>query len=196
MGENSLTNVVSAKLPTKYGNFALRLFSDQNGREIIKAIIKEPLNLNQPVLVRLHSECFTGDVLGSLRCDCGEQLANALEAINASTGVVLYLPQEGRGIGLVNKLKAYNLQDEGYDTVQANEQLGFAPDLRHYDSASVALALLGIKEVNLLTNNPDKIEQLIANGINVTARTPLIVGKNETNEKYFQAKKDKMGHLL
>ncbi|AGM25286.1 GTP cyclohydrolase II [Spiroplasma chrysopicola] len=196
MGENSLTNVVSTKLPTKYGTFTLKLFSDQNGREIIKAIIKEPLNVNQPVLVRLHSECFTGDVLGSLRCDCGEQLATALQAINANTGVVLYLPQEGRGIGLVNKLKAYNLQDEGYDTVQANEQLGFAPDLRHYDSASATLMLLGINEVNLLTNNPDKVQQLIANGINVTVRTPLVVGKNQTNEKYFQTKKDKMGHLL
>ncbi len=161
------------------------------------AIVIGTLDTTQPVLVRLHSECFTGDLLGSLRCDCGEQLRGAIAAINASgSGVLLYLAQEGRGIGLINKLRAYRLQDEGFDTLDANNQLGFEDDERLYDPAVRMLSLLGISRVRLLTNNPDKVEALTRHGIAVVERVPHIFPSNNHNEFYLKTKADRAGHMF
>lgn len=184
--------VAEVKLPSAYGNFRLRRFAGDN-----LALIKGDLAGEEPVLVRLHSECFTGDVLGSLRCDCGPQLHAAMERISAAgRGMVLYLRQEGRGIGLANKLRAYRLQEQGYDTVEANEQLGFRPDERQYDLAAKMLKQLGVRRVALLTNNPDKIGQLRLDGIEITRRVPLEIQPNRYDQRYLTTKKEKFHHLL
>lgn len=184
--------VAEVKLPSAYGNFRLRRFAGDN-----LALIKGDLAGEEPVLVRLHSECFTGDVLGSLRCDCGPQLHAAMERISAAgRGVVLYLRQEGRGIGLANKLRAYRLQEQGYDTVEANEQLGFQPDERQYDLAAKMLKQLGVRRVALLTNNPDKISQLRLDGIEIARRVPLEIQPNRYDQRYLTTKKEKFHHLL
>ena len=184
--------VGEVKLPSAYGDFRLRRFAGDN-----LALIKGDLTGDEPVMVRLHSECFTGDVLGSLRCDCGPQLHAAMERINvAGRGVVLYLRQEGRGIGLENKLRAYRLQEEGYDTVEANEQLGFRPDERQYDLAAKMLKQLGVRRVALLTNNPDKISQLRLDGIEIARRVPLEIQPNRYDRRYLATKKEKFHHLL
>jgi GTP cyclohydrolase II len=150
-----------------------------------------------PVLMRVHSECLTGDGFGSLRCDCGPQLEAAMQKVaEAGRGVILYLRQEGRGIGLCNKVRAYALQDQGADTVEANEQLGFAPDLREYSMCKEMLAHFGVKAVKLMTNNPLKVEAIQANGIDVVERIPLMTGRNPHNEHYLETKQDKMGHML
>jgi GTP cyclohydrolase II len=147
-------------------------------------------------LVRVHSECLTGDLLGSTRCDCGEQLHRALEMIHRQKGVLLYLRQEGRGIGLINKLKAYNLQDGGLNTVDANHQLGFEADARTYDKAALILQDLGLSKIRLLTNNPRKVASLRKDGIEICERLSLQIEPSEINEKYLQTKKDVLGHLL
>lgn len=166
------------------------------GTEHLAILIGEP-DPGQPVLARLHSECFTGDLLGSLRCDCGDQLRGAIEAIGkAGAGVLLYLAQEGRGIGLVNKLRAYTLQDEGYDTVDANRQLGFDDDERIYAPAAEMLRRLGFGSVRLMTNNPLKVEQLARHGITVTERVPHVFPSNPHNLRYLQAKATRSGHLF
>jgi GTP cyclohydrolase II len=166
------------------------------GIEHLGIVIGEP-SRREPVLARLHSECFTGDLLGSLRCDCGEQLRGAIRTIAAAGGgVLLYLAQEGRGIGLVNKLKAYRLQDQGFDTVEANERLGFDPDERVFRPAAEMLRLLGFDAVRLLTNNPEKVSGLVASGINVVERVPHAFPANNHNEFYLATKKAKSGHLL
>lgn len=184
--------VAEVKLPSAYGDFRLRRFAGDN-----LALIKGDLAGEEPVLVRLHSECFTGDVLGSLRCDCGPQLHAAMERISAAgRGVVLYLRQEGRGIGLANKLRAYRLQEQGYDTVEANEQLGFQPDERQYDLAAKILKQLGVRRVALLTNNPDKISQLGLDGIEIARRVPLEIQPNRYDRNYLTTKKEKFHHLL
>lgn len=184
--------VEEVKLPSAYGDFRLRRFTGDN-----LALIKGNLAGEEPVLVRLHSECFTGDVLGSLRCDCGPQLHAAMERISAAgRGVVLYLRQEGRGIGLANKLRAYRLQEQGYDTVEANEQLGFQPDERQYDLAAKMLKQLGVRRVALLTNNPDKISQLGLDGIEIARRVPLEIQPNRYDRNYLTTKKEKFHHLL
>ena len=184
--------VAEVKLPSAYGDFRLRRFTGDN-----LALIKGDLAGEEPVLVRLHSECFTGDVLGSLRCDCGPQLHAAMERISAAgRGVVLYLRQEGRGIGLANKLRAYRLQEQGYDTVEANEQLGFQPDERQYDLAAKMLKQLGVRRVALLTNNPDKISQLGLDGIEIARRVPLEIQPNRYDRNYLTTKKEKFHHLL
>lgn len=184
--------VAEVKLPSAYGDFRLRRFAGDN-----LALIKGDLAGEEPVLVRLHSECFTGDVLGSLRCDCGPQLHAAMERISAAgRGVVLYLRQEGRGIGLANKLRAYRLQEQGYDTVEANEQLGFQPDERQYDLAAKMLKQLGVRRVALLTNNPDKISQLRLDGIEIARRVPLEIQPNRYDQRYLTTKKEKFHHLL
>ncbi|MFC2684589.1 MAG: GTP cyclohydrolase II [Limosilactobacillus oris] len=184
--------VEEVKLPSAYGDFRLRRFAGDN-----LALIKGDLAGEEPVLVRLHSECFTGDVLGSLRCDCGPQLHAAMERISAAgRGVVLYLRQEGRGIGLANKLRAYRLQEQGYDTVEANEQLGFRPDERQYDLAAKMLKQLGVRRVALLTNNPDKISQLRLDGIEIARRVPLEIQPNRYDQRYLTTKKEKFHHLL
>ena len=179
-------------LPTKYGNFKIKAFANEN-----LAIIKGKIDPKKPVLVRLHSECLTGDTFGSMRCDCGDQLHTAMKQINKNgSGIILYLRQEGRGIGLINKLKAYGLQDQGYDTYEANEILGFKPDERNYIIAAKILKDLGISHINLLTNNPDKIDQLENNGITIEKRIPLEIPANEVNHDYLETKRDKFHHLL
>lgn len=189
-----------SKLPTKFGaEFQLRVFeSAPDGREHVAMVLGNPDNFgDHPVLVRVHSECLTGDVLGSLRCDCGSQLDAALRQISeAGEGVLLYLRQEGRGIGLRNKIRAYELQDGGLDTVEANLALGFPPDLRRYGIGAQILRQLGVRRMRLLSNNPKKIVGLEGFGLSVEDRVPLLTGHNPSNEAYLQTKREKMGHLL
>ncbi len=185
-------------LPTKYGDFRLLLYKNRvNPAEHHLALVKGDVSGDEPVLVRIHSECFTGDVLSSLRCDCGNQLHDALRRIEtAGKGVVLYLRQEGRGIGLENKLLAYALQDQGKDTVEANQALGFKPDLREYWFAAQMLRDLGIRRVQLITNNPHKIQELEQYGIKVEQRVPSVVPPNPINADYLKTKREKLGHLI
>ena len=187
-----------ARLPTAEGGpgelVAFR--SAGGGPEHLALVIGQPV-LAMPVLARLHSSCLTGDVLGSLRCDCGPQLQAAMAAIRAAGGgVLLYLQQEGRGIGLMNKLRAYGLQDQGYDTLDANERLGFAPDARDFRLAAAMLRELGVRSVRLLTNNPDKVAALEAAGVTVAERVPLAVGAGDENARYLETKRLRAGHLL
>ena len=193
----STSHVSSSLLPTPYGTFDMHGFADsETGKEHL-ALSMGVLNNGAPVLARLHSECLTGDALFSLRCDCGSQLQEALKRIaKEGRGVVLYLRQEGRGIGLLNKIKAYNLQDQGADTVEANQRLGFDADLRHYDMTKDMLDHLGIKEVILMTNNPKKIKALTDLGIVVTQRQAIEVGENSHNTDYLATKASKLDHLF
>jgi 3,4-dihydroxy 2-butanone 4-phosphate synthase/GTP cyclohydrolase II len=195
--ERLVNRSVSARLPTRYGEFSLHLYQDTLNQENHLAIVRGDVAGKKDVLVRVHSACFTGDTLGSMRCDCGEQLQMALARISQEgRGVVLYMHQEGRGIGLENKLKAYALQDRGMDTVEANEALGFKPDLRTYGIGAQILADLGLSTIRLMTNNPRKIVGIEGYGLKVTSRVPLEIPANKTNRKYLQTKKDKLGHLL
>tara|TARA_Y100000034_G_scaffold83231_1_gene99652 strand:- start:374 stop:976 length:603 start_codon:yes stop_codon:yes gene_type:complete len=184
----------TANLPTEYGDFTATVYECDEGLHHI-ALIKGNIK-NKDVLVRVHSECLTGDVFHSCRCDCNQQLDKALKLIAKEDGVLLYLRQEGRGIGLLNKIKAYNLQDEGMDTVEANENLGFNADTRDYTIGVQILADLGIKRVRLMTNNPKKIEGLEKYGIKIVERIPLIIKPNTTNKNYLKVKKEKLGHYL
>jgi 3,4-dihydroxy 2-butanone 4-phosphate synthase/GTP cyclohydrolase II len=180
------------KLPTDYGNFKLKAYPDGN-----LALIYGQLDPTRPVLTRVHSECLTGDALGSNRCDCGPQLHQAMQTIaNHGAGLIIYLRQEGRGIGLINKLRAYHLQDLGHDTYEANELLGFAPDLRHYDAAARILKDLNIKKIDLLTNNPDKINQLRTSGIQVQHRIPLEIAATTNDRFYLETKRNRFHHYL
>ncbi|TDE75302.1 MULTISPECIES: GTP cyclohydrolase II [Streptococcus] len=184
------------KLPSAYGDFELRLFEDEEHREHV-LLSKGGLTSDEPLLLRLHSECLTGDVFGSLRCDCGEQLHAAMNQIDkVGRGAILYLRQEGRGIGLKNKLKAYQLQEEGMDTYDANLELGFAPDERDYQIAADILSFLNIKQIKLLTNNPDKLEQLEKSGVEIVERLPLQMPAHQENRAYLQTKQEKFHHLL
>ncbi len=185
------------KLPTDYGDFrAVGYTSIVDEKESI-ALVKGQFAPDEPVLVRVHSECLTGDVFGSHRCDCGPQLNAALQQIEkAGKGVLLYMRQEGRGIGLINKMKAYKLQEEGYDTVEANEKLGFGPDLRDYGIGAQVLRDLGISKMKLLTNNPRKITGLKGYGLEVVERVPLELPYNKDNETYLRTKHSKLGHML
>lgn len=189
--------VAASRLPTRFGEFSIHAFEDtETGKEHV-ALSMGKIDDGAAVLARVHSECLTGDGFGSLRCDCGPQLEAAMRQIaEAGRGVILYLRQEGRGIGLVNKIRAYALQDAGADTVEANEQLGFDADLREYAMCEDMLRHLGVSKVRLLTNNPLKVAALQAHGIVVEARVPLISGRNPHNEGYMQTKTDKMGHML
>lgn len=183
-------------LPTPHGNFDLRVFVDVHGLEHV-ALSKGVWSADDAVLVRVHSECLTGDAFGSLRCDCGEQLQAAMHQIaNEGCGVIVYLRQEGRGIGLANKIRAYALQDEGADTVEANEQLGFAADQRQYDVALDILQALGVHKVRLLTNNPRKLSALEAGGVELVERVALSGYSNPYNESYLSTKAVKLGHLF
>ncbi|UCZ54705.1 bifunctional 3,4-dihydroxy-2-butanone-4-phosphate synthase/GTP cyclohydrolase II [Bacillus shivajii] len=188
---------VEIDLPTDFGDFKAIGYSNiVDGKEHV-AIVKGEINSETPTLVRVHSECLTGDVFGSQRCDCGPQLHAALEQIEkAGTGVLLYMRQEGRGIGLLNKMRAYKLQEEGYDTVEANEKLGFAPDLRDYGIGAQILRDLGIRKMKLLTNNPRKITGLKGYDLEVVDRVALQLPTSKANERYLKVKKDKLGHLL
>ncbi|MHB1051406.1 MAG: bifunctional 3,4-dihydroxy-2-butanone-4-phosphate synthase/GTP cyclohydrolase II [Bacteroidota bacterium] len=195
--EKLVQRIVSTSLPTPNGTFDVHLYkSSVDDKEHI-ALVKGTLDAQTPVLVRVHSECLTGDVFGSQRCDCNEQLHTSMSIIEKEgKGIVLYMRQEGRGIGLLNKIKAYKLQDEGKDTVEANEALGFHADVRDYSLAAQILLDLGVRKVRLLTNNPKKIVGLKGFGIEVAERVPIEVKANSTNERYLKTKRDKLGHLI
>jgi len=195
--ESLVRKAVRANLPTRYGEFEIIVYENKLDKFEHMALIKGDLSSDEPVLVRVHSECFTGDTLGSLRCDCADQLHIAMQRIEETgRGAILYMRQEGRGIGLVNKLRAYCLQEHGRDTVEANEELGFKPDLRNYGVGAQMLVDLGIKKIRLLTNNPTKIIGLQGYGIEIVERVALECTPNETNIDYLQTKREKMGHLL
>ncbi len=195
--EGTVKHVASAELPTEYGPFRIHGYVDELRGDEHVALTLGDVSGGQPVLVRMHSECLTGDALHSLRCDCGFQRDAALAAIaREGRGVLVYLRQEGRGIGLLNKIKAYAMQDEGSDTVEANERLGFGPDLRDYGVGAQVLVHLGVRRLRLLTNNPRKIAALAGFGLEVTERVPLKISPNPYNERYLRAKADKLGHLL
>lgn len=191
-----IRRVARTRLPTRYGEFELLVYTTRAGEEHV-ALTVGALGDPQPVLVRLHSECLTGDVLGSQRCDCGEQLAASLVFLQEEgRGVLVYLRQEGRGIGLVNKIRAYELQEQGYDTVEANHALGLPADRRDYGPAAAMLADMGVRRVRLLTNNPAKIVGLERHGIAVVERLPLQMPPHPANLGYLETKRTKMGHLL
>lgn len=195
--ETLIKKEVTVDMPTKWGNFKLIAYQQTNTNENHLAIVKGDWDENEPVLVRVHSSCFTGDIIGSLRCDCGDQLHTALEKIeHAGKGVVLYMNQEGRGIGLVNKLKAYKLQEEGMDTVQANESLGFKADQRDYGVGAQILRDLGIKKIKLMTNNPKKRVALNGYNLEIVENVPIEIAPNQHNEKYLATKRDKLGHEI
>jgi GTP cyclohydrolase II len=192
-----VTLLAQAALPTRFGPFNVAVFEVEGMPREAVALMRGPLDGDVTPLVRLHSECLTGDVLGSMRCDCGQQLSAALGLIaTAGSGVLLYLRQEGRGIGLANKIRAYALQDTGLDTVDANLALGLPVDRREYASAAAILSELGLRQVRLLTNNPLKHAALEKHGIRVVERVPLAVPPNAVNRDYLRTKADRMGHLL
>ena len=189
--------IESSKLPTRWGTFDIHGFEDPfKGKEHI-AITMGDCVADKPLLIRIHSECLTGDALGSMRCDCGEQLQEAMKRISElGRGAILYLRQEGRGIGLVNKIRAYNLQDQGADTVEANERLGFGADMRDYSICAPMLSHLGVKQVKLMTNNPRKINALKDLGIDVVEREAIQADANPHNSQYLSTKAGKLGHLF
>ncbi|NLT49489.1 MAG: bifunctional 3,4-dihydroxy-2-butanone-4-phosphate synthase/GTP cyclohydrolase II [Ignavibacteria bacterium] len=192
-----IEKITSIPLPTQLGKFELNLFVSIIDKKEHIALVKGDINPEEPTLVRLHSECMTGDVFHSLRCDCHDQLITSLKIIeNAGKGVLLYMRQEGRGIGLVNKIKAYDLQDKGFDTVEANEELGFKADLRDYGIGAQILLELGLKKIKLLTNNNKKVTGLQGYGLEITERVPLEIEPNEYNIRYLKTKRDKLGHII
>lgn len=195
--ESLIERKVEVNMPTQFGDFRLVAYTQINTQQEHLALIKGSWDKDEPVLVRVHSSCLTGDVFGSCRCDCGPQLHRAMELIEKEgKGVIVYMNQEGRGIGLLNKLKAYKLQEEGLDTVEANEKLGFKMDLRDYGVGAQIIRDLGISKMRLLTNNPTKRAGLVGYGLEIIERVPLEINSNEHNQFYLQTKRDKMGHTI
>src|SRR6516225_2762251 len=195
--DSLIEEIVRVDMPTKYGHFKLVAFREKNTSNEHLALIKGEWDKDESVLVRVHSSCFTGDILGSLRCDCGEQLHRAMQMVEEKgKGVILYMNQEGRGIGLVNKLKAYQLQENGMDTVEANLHLGFPMDKRDYGVGAQILRYLGITKICLISNNPKKRAGLSGYGLEITSTVPIVVDPNPHNEKYLQTKRDKLGHEI
>jgi len=195
--ETLIKEDVRVKMPTKYGDFELIAFTQLNTGEVHMALKKGEWEKDEPILVRVHSSCMTGDILGSLRCDCGDQLHNAMKMVQAEgKGLVLYMNQEGRGIGLLNKLKAYKLQEQGMDTVEANLKLGFSMDERDYGVGAQILRHLNITKIRLISNNPKKRAGLLGYGIEIVDTVPIEIVPNEHNKKYLQTKRDKMGHKI
>lgn len=195
--ESLITREVEVDMPTHVGNFKLVAFSVKSNQQEHLALIKGTWNPDEPVLVRVHSSCLTGDIFGSCRCDCGPQLEHSMQMIEREgKGVIVYMNQEGRGIGLLNKLKAYKLQEEGYDTVEANLQLGFESDQRDYGIGAQILHDLGVKKIRLMSNNPKKRSGLIGYGLEIVENVPIQVGRNTHNARYLDTKRDKMGHTL
>lgn len=204
--------ITSAKLPTRHGEFDIHIFENDDGQEHVMLTVglsvvdpngtisnqqDEGLSERPIPLIRIHSECLTGDAFSSLKCDCGPQLNTAMQAIQETgCGAILYLRQEGRGIGLTNKIRAYALQDQGHDTLDANLMLGLPADARIYDMCGPMLAHVGVQSVKLITNNPDKVAYLTEHGIDVIERVPMLVGVNDMNAEYLATKRDRMGHLL
>ncbi|MGC4038932.1 MAG: bifunctional 3,4-dihydroxy-2-butanone-4-phosphate synthase/GTP cyclohydrolase II [Chitinophagaceae bacterium] len=195
--DSLIEEIVRVDMPTKYGNFKLIAFQEKNSKNEHLALIKGEWEKNEPVLVRVHSSCFTGDILGSMRCDCGEQLHKAMQMVEKEgKGAILYMNQEGRGIGLLNKLKAYKLQEQGMDTVEANLHLGFQMDERDYGIGAQMLRYLNITKLRLITNNPKKRVGLVGYGLEIVDNVPIHVHPNPHNEKYLQTKRDKLGHNI
>jgi 3,4-dihydroxy 2-butanone 4-phosphate synthase / GTP cyclohydrolase II len=195
--ESQIRRQVAVEMPTEYGDFKLIAYEQINTNEVHMALIKGTWEKNEPVMVRVHSSCVTGDIFGSCRCDCGTQLHHAMMMVEREgKGVVLYMKQEGRGIGLLNKLKAYKLQEEGLDTVEANLQLGFDMDNRDYGIGAQILSDLGISKIKLITNNPKKRVGLMGYGLEIVENIPIEITPNPHNEKYLQTKRDKLGHLI
>lgn len=195
--DSLIEEIVRVDMPTKFGHFKLIAFQEKNTSNEHLALVKGDWNPGDPVMVRVHSSCFTGDILGSLRCDCGEQLHGAMQMIeNEGKGAILYMNQEGRGIGLVNKLKAYRLQEEGLDTVEANLHLGFQMDQRDYGVGAQILRHLGITKLRLISNNPKKRVGLLGYGLEIVDSVPLLVEPNPHNERYLKTKRDKLGHNI
>ena len=194
---SKLKFIETSNLPTDIGNFKVHAFTDSNDLKDHLAISIGDLNVDKPILSRIHSQCVTGESFFSLRCDCRYQLTESLNQIaKKGLGVIFYLQQEGRGIGLSNKIRAYNLQDKGLDTVEANHQLGFEEDERSYETVSAMISFLGIKKIDLMTNNPKKIDALKSYGIIINQRVPLSTDTNKHNKKYISTKIKKLGHLL
>ncbi|MGD1889036.1 MAG: GTP cyclohydrolase II [Cyclobacteriaceae bacterium] len=193
----SLQRQAETPLPTHYGTFLNIACADQENNPMPHiAMVSDKTDVSQPTLVRIHSECMTGDVFGSLRCDCGEQLHEAMRQIGEEGGIVIYLRQEGRGIGLINKMKAYNLQDKGLNTAEANLHLGFEIDTRDYDIAIRMLKDLGVKSIKLMTNNPEKLDSFTNSGIKLIGRVPLEIKPQRENYGYLETKQKQMGHMI
>jgi 3,4-dihydroxy 2-butanone 4-phosphate synthase/GTP cyclohydrolase II len=194
---STVSREAEANLPTEFGLFKIVGFRSTTSDEEFVALVKGEIEPETPTLVRIHSQCLTGDVFHSLKCDCGPQLERAMELVQTEgSGVIVYQQQEGRGIGLINKIRAYSLQDQGADTIEANVQLGFAIDARDYTQCAEILKLLGLRRVRLMSNNPDKLRALQKAGLEVVERVPLEVKPHKNAEKYLMTKKEKMGHLL